>query len=64
MSDKNSRARELPASPGVAGALKDALGAIAQAVAPKSVTQRKAKINEGAGDYERYSSNQTTDKHN
>lgn len=33
-----------PASPGLSGAIKDAVGAIADAVAPRSITQRKAKV--------------------
>lgn len=31
-------------SPGVGGAIKDAVGAIAQAVAPKSITQRRSIV--------------------
>lgn len=31
-------------SPGVSGAISDAVGAIAQAVAPKSITQRRSAV--------------------
>lgn len=47
------------ASPGISGAIKDAVGAIAGAVAPKSITQRKQRI-EGAIN-EDSGSPQTTD---
>jgi len=32
------------ASPGVSGAIKDAIGALGKATAPKSITQRKSRI--------------------
>lgn len=32
------------ASPGVSGAIKDAIGALGKAAAPKSVTQRKSRL--------------------
>ena len=38
------------ASPGVSGAIKDAIGAVAKAAAPKSVTQRRSKINQAIED--------------
>lgn len=31
-------------TPGVSGAIKDAIGALGKAAAPKSVTQRKSRI--------------------
>lgn len=31
-------------TPGVSGAIKDAIGALGKATAPKSVTQRKSRI--------------------
>lgn len=37
-----------PGSPGISGAIRDAIAALAQAVAPKAITQRKAKINTAA----------------
>jgi len=38
------RGSSSPGSPGLKGALKDAIGAIAQAAAPKSITQRRARL--------------------
>ena len=35
-----------PGSPGVSGAIKDLIGALAQAFAPRSITQHKAKIDQ------------------
>lgn len=35
-----------PGSPGVSGAIKDLIGALAQAFAPKSITQHKAKVDQ------------------
>jgi len=32
------------ASPGISGAIKDAVAAVSNAVAPKSITQRKQRI--------------------
>lgn len=32
------------ASPGVSGAIKDFIGSVSKAVAPKSVTQRKGRL--------------------
>lgn len=32
------------ASPGVSGAIKDAIGALGKATAPKSITQRKSRL--------------------
>jgi hypothetical protein len=41
----NSRPRiQSSPSPGISGAIKDAIAAVAGAVAPKSITQRKAAI--------------------
>lgn len=37
-------------SPGVSGAIKDAIGAVSKAVGPKSVTQRRSKINQAIED--------------
>lgn len=47
----NSRPRgqSSPGSPGISGAIKDAISAVASAVAPKSVTQIKAR-NDAAED--------------
>lgn len=33
-----------PGTPGLSGAIKDAVGAIANVVAPRSIVQRKAKL--------------------
>lgn len=38
------RGSSSPGTPGIAGAIKDAIGAVAGAIAPKSVTQRKASV--------------------
>lgn len=39
-----------PASPGITGAIKDAVEAVAQYTAPKSVSQRKAKVDTSVDD--------------
>lgn len=39
-----------PASPGLSGAIKDAVSAVADYVAPRSITQRKQKINQAVDD--------------
>lgn len=38
------RGSSSPGSPGISGAIKDAISAVAHAVAPKSITQRQASI--------------------
>lgn len=40
----NGQPSSSPGSPGVSGALKDALAAIFMAIAPKSLTQRKQAL--------------------
>lgn len=40
----NGRQSSSPGSPGISGAIKDAIAAVAGAVAPKSVTQRKSAV--------------------
>ena len=56
------RGSSSPGSPGVSGAIKDAIGALAGALAPKSITQRKPKINQAVEDAQQSSqSPQTTD---
>lgn len=42
----NGQPSSSPGSPGVSGAIKDAIAALAQALAPKSITQRKAKVDQ------------------
>lgn len=37
------RGQSSPGSPGLSGAIKDAISAVANYVAPKSITQRRAK---------------------
>lgn len=39
-----------PGSPGLSGAIKDAVSAVADYVAPRSVVQRKKKIDQGSDD--------------
>lgn len=36
-----------PGSPGISGAIKDAVAAVAKSFAPKAITQRKAKVAQG-----------------
>lgn len=38
------RGSSSPGSPGVSGAIKDAIAAISKAVAPRAIVQRKKKI--------------------
>lgn len=38
------------ASPGIVGAIKDAVGALGKATAPKSITQRKSRIDQAVED--------------
>jgi hypothetical protein len=38
------RGQSSPGSPGISGAIKDAIAAVAGAVAPKSITQRRPKV--------------------
>jgi len=60
MADQDqSGAKKRVASPGILGAIKDAVGAIANATAPRSIVQRGKKI-EGAIN-EDSGSPQTTD---
>lgn len=40
------RGQSSPGSPGISGAIKDAISAVAGAIAPKSITQRKPKIDQ------------------
>jgi len=63
MATKKVPRTKVDASPGVAGALKDAMGALAAAVAPKSITQHKAHI-EDQVEPDRYRRNQQTDSSN
>lgn len=44
MGDKVARGSSQPNSPGLFGALKDAIGAISKSVAPKSITERRGTI--------------------
>lgn len=59
-----------PASPGISGAIKDAISAVAGAVAPKSITQRKSAIDnsvssaEGDDTVGRMKQAQSTDRDN
>jgi hypothetical protein len=54
-----------PKSPGVSGAIKDALKAVSDYVAPKSITQRKAKIEQGVDEsLGRMREGQSTDSNN
>jgi hypothetical protein len=56
-----------PASPGVAGAIKDAIEAISKYVAPKSVTERKSRVDaavDSATDYDRMRQGQSSDSNN
>lgn len=49
MADDMKRNRPLPPTtgrPGVSGAIFDAVEAVAKAFGPKSITQRRAKINQ------------------
>lgn len=39
-----------PGSPGLSGAIKDAVSAVADYVAPRSIVQRKQKINQAVDD--------------
>lgn len=41
---------EKTASPGIGGAIKDFVGSLSKASAPKSVTQRKTKIDQAVED--------------
>lgn len=41
------RGQSSPGSPGLSGAIKDAVAAIAKTYGPKSITQRGAKIDQG-----------------
>jgi hypothetical protein len=54
----------MKASPGLKGAVKDAVEAIAGAIAPKSVSQRKPKVDLAVSDAERLRGAQTTDSNN
>lgn len=58
--------RRVSGSPGVGGAIKDAIAAVAGATAPKSVTQRKSRINQSADDavLGRMREGQSTDSNN
>jgi hypothetical protein len=38
------RGQSSPGSPGISGAIKDAVAAVANAVAPRSITQRKTAV--------------------
>lgn len=40
------RGQSSPGSPGISGAIKDAVSAVASAFAPKSITQRSAKVDQ------------------
>lgn len=42
----NGQPSSSPGSPGVSGAIKDLLGALAQALAPKAITQRHQKVDQ------------------
>jgi hypothetical protein len=46
MADRSSS----PGSPGLSGAIKDAVSAVASYVAPKSITQRRAKVDQTVDD--------------
>lgn len=58
--------RRISGSPGVSGAIKDAVAAVAGATAPKSVTQRRARIDTSADDavLGRMRDGQSTDSNN
>lgn len=43
----NGQPSSSPGSPGVAGAISDAIAALAQAFAPRAIVQRKQKIDQG-----------------
>ena len=64
MAENNAKAKKLPASPGIMGAVKDAFSAVVGATAPRSVVQRGAKIDAQADGTDRLRNNQTSDKHN
>lgn len=56
-----------PNSPGVSGAIKDAIEAISKYVAPKAITERKGRIDtavDSAQDYERMRQGQSSDSNN
>lgn len=58
--------RRVSGSPGVKGAIKDAVKAVSEAVAPRSVTQRKARVNQSVDDATigRMRRGQSTDSNN
>lgn len=61
-----SRGQSSPGSPGISGAIKDAVAAVAEAVAPKSITQRKASMDQSIDDATigRMRAAQSTDSNN
>ena len=60
------RGQSSPGSPGVSGAIRDAVSAVADAGAPRSVTRRKATLNsaENDADLGRMREGQSTDSNN
>lgn len=44
---KNGVLQVKSGSPGVSGAISDMVGALSKALAPRSITQRSAKLNQG-----------------
>jgi len=65
--DSRPRGQSSPGSPGIAGAIKDAVSAVASAVAPRSIVQRKANIDAGVDDSDsigRQRQAQSTDRDN
>jgi len=63
MADKKPVVTARGGRPGLKGAFADAVEAIAGVTAPRSVVQRKVKIEESV-DPDRYRRNQTTDSNN
>lgn len=56
MADQPVRGSSSPGSPGLSGAIKDAIAAVVKATAPKSITQRGSRVdadvaaNDGSND--------------
>ncbi len=60
------RGQSSPGSPGVSGAIRDAVSAVAQAVAPRSITRRKQTVDSAVSDADlgRMRNGQSTDSNN
>lgn len=46
MADQESGAKKRVVSPGISGAIKDAIGAISNAMAPRGIVQRGKKVSD------------------